>query len=205
MEKNNKLNLVYSTRNTVYKGRMSDYQLEGNKLNNRKFTTPESPYNIYQNFLYNRALYGLTVFSKEELAVMHWGKKKRITKVHLRTKKVLNIWKQEIVNGIFERFFKPKFTDSKTECGREFIELYSNETDPELENRISFSILGLGKKDIISKLIQQDILPKNFYELKPVHFGLPRLLISENYGMEQTKQCKHNILISGESGYIRTI
>jgi len=162
----------------LYKGKLNNYQLEGNKFNDKKVSKIEQgPYNEYQNLLYNRVLYGLSVFSKEELQVMHWEKKKRITKVNLRTKAILNIWKQEITNKLFDKFFKPKFINSKSEFGKEFINLYSNETDSEIEIKIPFKTLGIFKKDIITKLIVESLLPKNFYELKPVYYGLPRLLI----------------------------
>lgn len=178
MEKITKLVPIYSTRNfPEYNGKLSSYQQTGNRLNNKKVMNySQGSFNEYQNFLYNRAMYGLAVFSKEELAVMRWEKKKRIKKVQTRTKRVLNIWKQELINGIFQRFFKPKFVNTNSHFGKEFIELYQNDIDPELETSIPFTALGATKKHIISKLIQENILPKNFYELKPIYHGLPRLL-----------------------------
>ena len=175
----NNIELVYSTRNTpLYKGKLNNYQREGNKLNNKKVVNYEQgPYNEYQNELYNRVLYGLSVFSKEELELMHWEKKKRINKVHIRTKEVLNIWKQEINNGIFERFFKPMFTGVNRELVKDFVTLYDNETDPEIKVNVSFKTLGISKKQIITKLIEQSILPKDFYKLISVYHGLPRFKV----------------------------
>lgn len=176
MEKN--INLVYSTKNLPsYNGSINDYQLNGNKFNNIKVMNyNHDSFNEYQNFLYNRALYGLTIFSYEELQMMHWEKKKRISKIHLRTKQVLNIWKQEVTNIIFDKIFRPKLETSKVEFTKEFLELYVKETDPDLENKIPLKTLGITKKSIVSKLIKEGILPKDFNELKPVHYGLPRLL-----------------------------
>lgn len=169
-------NLVYSTRDAEYKGKLKSYQTEGNKFNNRKYgSVMTSPYNSYQDFLYNRALKGLYVFSKEELSTMHWEKKKRIIKVHNKTKQLLNIWKQELSNKLFERFFKPKFVNSKAPLARDFVNLYIGETDPSIVCNISFKELGITKKQIINKLVESNILPKNFYELKPLQNGLPRL------------------------------
>lgn len=174
----NNIELVYSTRNNLfYKGRLNNYQLEGNKINNKKYTTYEQGiYNEYQNELYSRVMYGLSVFSKEELELMHWEKKKRINKVHVRTKEVLNIWKQEITNSLFQRIFRPIFSINNRDFARDLIYLYGSETDPEIKVNISFKTLGVSKKQIIAKLIEKNILSKNFYELKPVHNGLPRFI-----------------------------
>lgn len=173
MEKNLKLVPIYSTRNLPeYRGKLSDYHINGHS---KKISYNNANFNVYQNFLYNRAMYGLAVFSKEELETMHWEKKKRIKKVHVKTKATLNIWKQTISNALFQKFFAPKFVNTNSEFGREFIELYQNDTDPEIEVLIPFTALGITKKHIISKLIQESILPKNFYELKPADYGLPRL------------------------------
>jgi hypothetical protein len=174
----NNIELVYTTRNShMYKGKLSNYQLEGNKLNNKKVTNYEQvSYNKYQKELYNRVLYGLSAFTKEELEMMHWEKKKRINKVHIRTKEILNIWKQEINNNIFEKFFKPMFTGDNREFAKDFVTLYDKETDPEIKVNVSFKTLGVSKEQIIAKLIEKGILAKDFYKLKPVHYGLPRFI-----------------------------
>lgn len=173
MEKNIKLVPLYSTRNLPeYKGKLGNYHVYGHT---KKIKYVDTSFNVYQNFLYNRAMYGLAVFSKEELAQMHWEKKKRIKKVHARTKLTMNVWKQQLTNGVFQRFFRPRFINSKSDFGKEFIDLYQNDIDENIENTLSFAILGITKKQIISKLIKENLLPNNFYELKPVYHGLPRL------------------------------
>lgn len=177
MEKNLKLVPIYSTRNLPeYKGKLNDYHINGHS---KKINYNNTNFNTYQNLLYNRVMYGLAVFSKEEIEQMHWEKKKRVKKVHVRTKTTLNLWKQEIVNNVFQKFFRPKFINSNCEFGKEFINLYQNDIDPKIETSISFATLGITKKQIISKLIKENILPKNFHELKPVYRGLPRLLTNE--------------------------
>jgi len=180
MEKSIKLVPVYSTRNyPLYQGKLSNYQQIGNTLNKKKVMNySEGQFNSYQNFLYNRAMYGLAVFTKEELAVMHSEKKKRIIKVHLRTKKVLNIWKQELSNIIFNKFFQPKFVNTKAEFAKDFVELYANEVDETIECTTSFKTLGITKKYIVNKLIKEKILPYNFLELLPVNHGLIKLKTS---------------------------
>lgn len=120
-------------------------------------------YNDHQNFLYNRALYGLSVYSQKELQEMALEKKQRVTKLYKKAQKVINLWKQEIVNILANTFFLSIFPDMEiTKC---LIEVYGTSGDPEYINNMSFKTLKITKKQIIDKLIEVKILPKNFYEL----------------------------------------
>lgn len=122
------------------------------------------PYNSYQNFLYNRALFGLKVYEKEELDNMHWDKKKRIIKVHKRTQSLLNIWKQRITIELTNHLFRDRFPDS--EITQDLIGKFG-EVDPDFVNDIPFKLLRISKDDIVERLIEEGILPRNFRELKP--------------------------------------
>ncbi len=138
-------------------------------LKKNKYRGPTSDYeqdefNKAQNFLYKRALIGLPVYSQEELDLMHWDKKKRIQKVHKRTQLVLNLWKQELVNKYLNNFFTKVFYKSTLIEG--MIAEYGDNVDSTYISKISFKFLGITKKDIVNKLIEEKILPYNFYELK---------------------------------------
>lgn len=122
------------------------------------------PYNAYQNFLYNRALFGLKVYEKPELDTMHWDKKKRIIKVHKRTQMLLNIWKQKITIELTNYLFKDRFPDSY--ITKDLVEKHG-EVDPDFVNDIPFKLLKISKDDIVEKLIEEGVLPRNFKELKP--------------------------------------
>jgi len=55
-----------SKANPEYSGKLSDYQLKGNTHNEKKYSLSlPSQLNNYQIFLYNRALFGLSVYSPE--------------------------------------------------------------------------------------------------------------------------------------------
>jgi len=125
----------------------------------------QDPYNEYQNFLYNRALFGLGVYSKEEVAVMHWDKKKRIIKVHKRAQTLINIWKQEIVNALSNYFFNNVFpgTPITEELHGEIL----NGTDELHINKMSFKTLRIKKEQVVERFINDGILPRNFNELTP--------------------------------------
>lgn len=149
-----------------YVGYYSKYQLEGNDYNGKKYSLiVHTPLNNHQNMLYNRALFGLALYTQEEIQEMHWEKRKRIVKVHKRAQSVLNVWKQEITNKITTAFFSTFFP--KTEFAM-YLEHTADETDPDFVNKISFKDLGITKAQIILKLIETGILPPNFYELKPL-------------------------------------
>ena len=120
------------------------------------------PFNRTQNLIYKRTMFGLKLYSKEELKAMHPSKIKKIKKVHKKAQHVLNVWKQEKViettNAIFSIFNK------STLC-EEIIQAYS-EPDPKFVSRISFKELGITKDDIVDKLLQEKVLPYNFGTLK---------------------------------------
>jgi len=121
-------------------------------------------YNSRQNFLYKRSLFGLSIYTDQEVSEMTKEKLKRINKIYRKTQTVLNLWKQEkllsITNQMIKIFFPNGHGYSK--------ELLSyNYVDTSFICILSFKDLGINKKDIINKLITEKILPKNFYDLIP--------------------------------------
>lgn len=149
-----------------YKGKLEEFQQLGSLNKGKKYVEYEvDPFNQYQNFLYKRALYGLKVYNDQEIKLMKKEKRARINKVQRKTQRVLNVYKQEVVNkltnNIFQKFF-PNSPITKALMG-EF-----NNTDSEFINTLDFKTLGISKEHIINRLMQEKILPKNFYELKSI-------------------------------------
>lgn len=144
-----------------YKGKLSNYQQKGNTSSKKRVTRYEiDKYCQVQNHLYKRALYGLNMFSAEELTLMHKDKKKRINKVHRRAQKSLNIMKQEKVNQITNRIFDiffPKTNITKSLLGLE------NFTDSKFRNTLELKGLGITKDKMIERFIGEGILPKDFH------------------------------------------
>ncbi len=136
---------------------------------NKRMQYERDEFNNHQNFLYKRALFGLTVYTPEELDKMHRDKKKRITKVSKHAQYVLNLWKQEIVIGMTNLFFLNMFPDSP--LTRELVTNYTLCKDPDMVNTINFRDLGVRKKNIVDKLIMEGVLPRDFYQLKPLEHG----------------------------------
>jgi hypothetical protein len=120
----------------------------------------KDPYNKHQNFLYNRAMYGLSIYSRDEVQEMDLQKKKRIVRLHKKTQTILNLWKQEIVNTLANKLFTDIFP--RMDITNTLIEKFGIEGDPEYVNKMSFKMLNITKPQIVDKLIEAKVLPKNF-------------------------------------------
>ena len=130
------------------------------------------PYSQQQNFLYKRALFGLSVYTQEEIETMHWQKRKRIQKVHKRTQRELNLWKQELINDWTNKLFNTLFPDQNI---TRYLIGEGSFVDSEFKSTVSFPDLGIQKEDIITKLISAGTLPANFNTLgKRQVKGVPR-------------------------------
>ena len=151
-----------------YLGTMFEYQAYGNFFEKKKYSEAVcSRLNDYQNFLYKRALFGLSIFTEEEIKNMRWDKKQRIIKVHKRTQKVLNLWKQEILNQRANSLLNKFFVTKSSEMAREVIDS-PMETDEEIPCKLSFKELNLLKMDIVLKLFKEKILPPDFFKLQNI-------------------------------------
>jgi hypothetical protein len=131
----------------------------------------QDPFNGHQNFLYNRALYGLSIYAPEEIKEMPVEKKKRIVRIHKKAQTVINLWKQEIVNAAANRFFTNIFPDM--EITHTLVNYYGIEGDPEHVNNLSFKMLKISKQEVVNKLIEKKVLPKNFNQLKQDESRVP--------------------------------
>jgi len=148
----------------VYKGKMESYQLYGNPGRKQQVVYEKDEFNPQQNYLYKRVLFGLSVYSEEELTKMHWDKKKRILKVHSRAQTVLNIWKHQLSNQWTADLLTSLFWNSN--FAKEYADKFVNEVDPTYISNLEFKSLGVSKKEIVNKLIEEKVLPYNFYQLK---------------------------------------
>jgi hypothetical protein len=159
-----------------YSGIMADYQ-----LNNQKKKTymqyEKDSFTDYQNHLYKRALYGLSAFEKIELEVMCSKKKMRVSKVHKKAQKVINLYKQKLTIAYSNQLFESFFPNSPiTEYLLEDVEL-----DNSFKNTLSFKELGISKQAIADLFVTEGILPKNFINILKNPNSLPKL----KYGKEE--------------------
>ena len=164
----NKSHLIKQVENrkdrTEYTGKFSSFQEFGSSYKGKRYSQYEQdPYNEYQNFLYKRALFGLNMYTQEEVKAMHTQKRKRIVKVHKRAQQELNLWKQERVikrtNIIFSIF------NNKSSLANILVDKYS-EPDPNFICKTSFKDLGIEKEQIVNKLVEKGVLPTDFHSLR---------------------------------------
>jgi hypothetical protein len=152
--------------NYEYSGKLEQYQLEGSKYKGKRYASYEiDTLNQYQNFLYKRAMYGLKMYTDKEIATMGAKNKQRIISIQQKTQRILNLYKQEVVNKLSNNIFTRLFPNSPI-TNALVGELTF--TDSGYINTIDFKSLGITKELIINKLIKENILPSNFYELKNI-------------------------------------
>jgi hypothetical protein len=125
----------------------------------------KDPYNSYQNFLYNRALFGLSIYSQDEISKMSIEKKKRINKSYKKCQVVVNLLKQEVTNQMANDFFVRIFPGM--EITNSLVNYFGTEGHPDHVNNMSFKMLKINKPLVIVRLIERKVLPKNFNQLTP--------------------------------------
>lgn len=125
----------------------------------------KDPYNSYQNFLYNRALYGLSIYSQDEISKMSIEKKKRINKSHKKCQTVINLLKQEVTNQLANDFFVRWFPEM--EITKSLVNYFGTAGHEDHVNNMSFKLLKITKPLVIARLIETKLLPKNFNQLIP--------------------------------------
>jgi fructose-bisphosphate aldolase class 1 len=150
------------------KQNIKEYQLNAGKTHTRY---EQDNYNQYQNYLYKRALYGLSSINQEELDTMCGKKKQRIINVYKRAQVVLNTLKQQVTINYSNFIFKTLFPKSPI---TQFL-LSETEIDEKFINILTFKDLNISKKDIITIFMSEGILPKNFLSLESPQNQLPRL------------------------------
>jgi hypothetical protein len=140
-------------------GYVRKIQLEGTK---RYQQVDVIVLNEVQKDLYHKIVYGFSACTKEELAAMSKTKKFKITIAYTKAHRILNRWKQELINENINGLMNRLFPNSP--IVKQMVS--TNGYDDELDcSHIQFKDLGINRKQIINKLIEFDILPTNFYQL----------------------------------------
>lgn len=137
---------------------LEDVQLHGHK----QYQQLEAPvFNKVQHKLYAQTVYGLSYFPTAEVEQMSKSKKLRIMARYAKTQRILNRWKQQIVHSKVDAFLLALFPHSPITKTLVDTQGY----DREAKETHSFKDLGISQQAIADKLIEADLLPKNFYQL----------------------------------------
>ena len=154
---NNKHQFVnYQSRNE----RVQHMQIYGKK--NYQFKQPVVEFNKIQEDLYYKAIHGFNAFTQEELSKMTSSKKFYVRLMYTKAHKLLNRWKQEIINEKMDGLFLKMFPKSPIVKQLISVKGYDDTLDV---SYITFKDLGISKESIAKKLIEFNILPSNFFQL----------------------------------------
>jgi hypothetical protein len=121
----------------------------------------QPPFNKLQQKLYAETLYGLGYYSNQDLCVMPKFKKLSIETKYAKAQRILNRWKQEIVFEKVDSFLLSLFP--KSAITKALVE--TKGYDRTTKETHSFKELGLTPEKIASKLIEENLLPPNFFQL----------------------------------------
>ena len=108
-------------------------------------------------------LYGFKAYTKEEVAQMTEDMKINVTVTYTKAQRILRNWKQDITFSNLDRFLLSLFPKSpviKAMCATT-----GHVDNISKEDEISFKDLGINQDQIVNKLIEFGLLPKNFYNL----------------------------------------
>lgn len=165
--------LIILKNNTVeYKGGLYKYQQQGSKLKQkyskllRKQESKDTLYRLtsYQDMLYKRAIYGLNMYTNKEQKGMHWERKRRINHVYRKAQRSINVMKQERVNVMCDRLYAIVFP--KSNLAKDIFSLEKSSTDSKIINNLDLDFLGIKKEHVVKRLIADEVLPKDFFNLK---------------------------------------
>ena len=116
-----------------------------------------------QKDVYAKTVHGFKAYTKEELSVLSEQARIDVKVNYSKVQRILRNWKQDITFSNLDRFLLALFPNSpivKAMCAAT-----GHIDDIPEEDEISFKDLGIRQEHIIAKLMQVELLPKNFYEL----------------------------------------
>lgn len=116
-----------------------------------------------QKDLYSKVVYGFKAYTKEEVANMSERAKINVTVTYTKAQRILRNWKQDLTFSFIDKLMMSLFP--KSPIVKAMCDTTGHIDDVSKEDEISFKDLGIKQEQIISKLIQFSLLPKNFYEL----------------------------------------
>lgn len=124
-------------------------------------TITRPTFNKVQQKLYAETVYGLTAFTIDELEMMPKTRKKSVLSRFLKAQDILNQWKQHIVCSKIDHILLSIFPRSTIVKKLATV----NGADKDIKDRHTFKELGISQVEIAKKLVEEGILPKDFFSL----------------------------------------
>jgi hypothetical protein len=123
--------------------------------------TETSVFTNKQQKMYLEAIYGLSIHPQE---IVNRMPKNVVMKIITRceiVQRVINRWKQEIVNESVDSFLLKLFPNSPVTKAM----VNTNGYDDSIKSKMSFKELGVDQYKIAKKLVEEKLLPENFFNL----------------------------------------
>lgn len=136
-------------------------QLHGKPRSTRPLQPQDIPFNDIQQFVYRKALYGLAVYTPEDVKTMEPREKFAIIRTQRKAQHLINVLKIDTINQTVRDLFGKFFWNS--DQGKEFVD--DKHTDYNEVCNMSFKDLGINKHMIAQKLIDSKVLPADFFQL----------------------------------------
>lgn len=119
--------------------------------------------NPKQKDLYSKVVYGFKAYTKEEIATMSERKKINVSVTYTKAQRILRNWKQDITFSFIDKLLLAMFP--KSPIVSQMCQIQGHLAEYDKEDEISFKDLGISQQQIVNKLIEFGLLPKNFYQL----------------------------------------
>lgn len=124
-------------------------------------TSETKHFSFLQQEMYDKIVYGFSAYTREEVQGMSKSNRFRITSTYTKAHRLLNRWKQEIINQKMDSLLIKLFPNSPVIKQMVSVDGY----DDNLTVKTTFKELGITREAIANKLIEFGFLPTNFYQL----------------------------------------
>jgi hypothetical protein len=118
-------------------------------------------FNPTQEKLYLELMYGINAYPPEKIEKIPNYIKEKIAFKHRQVQRLVNKWKQEIINSSVDNLLLSLFPKSK--IVEQFTKIKG--TDDTIFCSASLKEVGLDKITIAKRLVKNNYLPKNFFKL----------------------------------------
>lgn len=136
-------------------------QLEGTVKYQEIESQPK--FSIKQKELYSKVLYGFKAYTKEEIETMTERKKSNVTILYAKVQRLLSNWKQDLTYNFIDSLLLNIFPNSPVV--KQMANTSGRLHEISKEDDISLKDLGITQTMIINKLIENNLLPTDFYQL----------------------------------------
>jgi hypothetical protein len=116
-----------------------------------------------QKDLYSKVVYGFKAYTPSEITAMSESKKINVTVTYTKAQRILRHWKQDLTFSFIDKLLLTMFP--KSPIVSQMCKINGHLDTIAKEDEISFKDLGVSQQQVVNKLIEFALLPKNFYQL----------------------------------------